>query len=131
MYGFLFFFNDTATSYSYTYLHTPSLHDALPIWRQGVGRLAGTRRRGALRGPRPQAHAQPGKRDRERGRASLCARPETGDDDALPRRVRRKRSEEHTSELQSLMRISYAVFCLKKHKTIITTTRRNTTHQDH
>src|SRR3546814_6810194 len=33
---------------------------------------------------------------------------------ALPR----LRSEEHTSELQSLMRISYAVFCLKKKKTI-------------
>src|SRR3546814_4183438 len=31
------------------------------------------------------------------------------------------RSEEHTSELQSLMRISYAVFCLKKKKTLITT----------
>src|SRR3546814_8758900 len=29
---------------------------------------------------------------------------------------RLKRSEEHTSELQSLMRISYAVFCLKKKK---------------
>src|SRR3546814_10034606 len=29
----------------------------------------------------------------------------------------RDRSEEHTSELQSLMRISYAVFCLKKKKT--------------
>src|SRR3546814_3651784 len=28
------------------------------------------------------------------------------------------RSEEHTSELQSLMRISYAVFCLKKNKTV-------------
>src|SRR3546814_2167869 len=28
-----------------------------------------------------------------------------------------KRSEEHTSELQSLMRSSYAVFCLKKHRT--------------
>src|SRR3546814_10187565 len=28
------------------------------------------------------------------------------------------RSEEHTSELQSLMRISYAVFCLKTHKSI-------------
>src|SRR3546814_7113745 len=28
--------------------------------------------------------------------------------------TRRRRSEEHTSELQSLMRISYAVFCLKK-----------------
>src|SRR3546814_6337073 len=37
------------------------------------------------------------------------------------------RSEEHTSELQSLMRISYAVFCLKKKKiqTIITCTRQN------
>src|SRR3546814_1682318 len=37
-----------------------------------------------------------------------------------PRRSRRapreNRSEEHTSELQSLMRISYAVFCLKKNK---------------
>src|SRR3546814_7033675 len=32
------------------------------------------------------------------------------------RRPRRHRSEEHTSELQSLMRISYAVFCLKKKK---------------
>src|SRR3546814_2056866 len=30
-----------------------------------------------------------------------------------------RRSEEHTSELQSLMRISYAVFCLKKKKIII------------
>src|SRR3546814_1286688 len=41
-----------------------------------------------------------------------------GDPD--PRRDRRgtgSRSEEHTSELQSLMRISYAVFCLKKKKT--------------
>src|SRR3546814_10194118 len=38
---------------------------------------------------------------------------------------RQARSEEHTSELQSLMRISYAVFCLKKKKkpiTIITRT---------
>src|SRR3546814_14389705 len=44
--------------------------------------------------------------------------------DLLPRRASRisaahviaGRSEEHTSELQSLMRISYAVFCLKKKK---------------
>src|SRR3546814_10710844 len=34
----------------------------------------------------------------------------------LGRVVDRFRSEEHTSELQSLMRISYAVFCLKKKK---------------
>src|SRR3546814_8980399 len=36
-----------------------------------------------------------------------------------------ERSEEHTSELQSLMRISYAVFCLKKKKTRVTRAERN------
>src|SRR3546814_7271505 len=35
---------------------------------------------------------------------------------ALRPRLLRERSEEHTSELQSLMRLSYAVFCLKKKK---------------
>src|SRR3546814_7548704 len=40
---------------------------------------------------------------------------ERGALDDGPRRL--PRSEEHTSELQSLMRISYAVFCLKKKKT--------------
>src|SRR3546814_6649084 len=43
-----------------------------------------------------------------------------------------RRSEEHTSELQSLMRISYAVFCLKKKKNHLThaaiTARSYTTH---
>src|SRR3546814_3028110 len=44
-----------------------------------------------------------------------------GDDDAgllveLADEMEQQRSEEHTSELQSLMRISYAVFCLKKKK---------------
>src|SRR3546814_9582705 len=34
----------------------------------------------------------------------------------VPLETRLHRSEEHTSELQSLMRISYAVFCLKKKK---------------
>src|SRR3546814_9734851 len=37
------------------------------------------------------------------------------------------RSEEHTSELQSLMRISYAVFCLKKKRNKIHITLHNTT----
>src|SRR3546814_2365488 len=37
--------------------------------------------------------------------------------DVLKKLRAAKRSEEHTSELQSLMRISYAVFCLKKKKT--------------
>src|SRR3546814_2583220 len=44
-----------------------------------------------------------------------------GDEDSdhavsFPGACSRTRSEEHTSELQSLMRISYAVFCLKKKK---------------
>src|SRR3546814_3187807 len=40
---------------------------------------------------------------------------------------RGERSEEHTSELQSLMRISYAVFCLKKK----TNTNQNTAHTEY
>src|SRR3546814_4826483 len=47
----------------------------------------------------------------ERQRFAAGARAEVGD--AL---AGLGRSEEHTSELQSLMRISYAVFCLKKKK---------------
>src|SRR3546814_3103731 len=62
----------------------------------------------------PVPEARPGTRaqhlsvpldHRARGGAALCRD-----------RRHRKRSEEHTSELQSLMRISYAVFCLKKKK---------------
>src|SRR3546814_10896371 len=49
-------------------------------------------------------------RTRQRLTAPMPFRP-------LPQRPSpRRRSEEHTSELQSLMRISYAVFCLKKKK---------------
>src|SRR3546814_5009810 len=39
-----------------------------------------------------------------------------------------RRSEEHTSELQSLMRISYAVFCLKKQRTHIDNIETHTTY---
>src|SRR3546814_7606552 len=42
-------------------------------------------------------------------------------DEKIDIRAAVNRSEEHTSELQSLMRISYAVFCLKKKTTIQTT----------
>src|SRR3546814_9690078 len=52
----------------------------------------------------------------------------------LPARVPQDphRSEEHTSELQSLMRISYAVFCLKKKKNTKTThsTAKHNTHSN-
>src|SRR3546814_10171101 len=51
--------------------------------------------------------------EREMG-ALFNGRSEIVDQNEIVRRG--QRSEEHTSELQSLMRISYAVFCLKKQK---------------
>src|SRR3546814_9086550 len=41
-------------------------------------------------------------------------RPRSGEDPAVAAYIAADRSEEHTSELQSLMRISYAIFCLIK-----------------
>src|SRR3546814_10704770 len=47
---------------------------------------------------------------------TVLVQHDAGRDQPRPRQVvgQLRRSEEHTSELQSLMRISYAVFCLKK-----------------
>src|SRR3546814_10553547 len=53
---------------------------------------------------------------RERPAILMVAGAFPSDRYALESQVRFHRSEEHTSELQSLMRISYAVFCLKKKK---------------
>src|SRR3546814_2904427 len=55
------------------------------------------------------------------------ARIATKKDISLRRFDHKTRSEEHTSELQSLMRISYAVFCLKQKKT----KHNNTTYKKH
>src|SRR3546814_1903775 len=60
------------------------------------------------RGRRPRTPARPPRPARRSG----CAPPRT----PRARCPESRRSEEHTSELQSLMRISYAVFCLKKKK---------------
>src|SRR3546814_19302408 len=108
----VFFFNDTATTEIYTYGHTLSLHDALPISMR-TGRP-------------PQAGAA--------GPLRYLARPIAFSTLALsvsdcsmnlaksgPALQASPRSEEHTSELQSLMRTSYAGFCLKKKKTTINT----------
>src|SRR3546814_3835912 len=58
--------------------------------------------------------------------------PQSGRSLQLPRAThpdrRARRSEEHTSELQSLMRISYAVFCLEKKNKIRTRNSNNTIH---
>src|SRR3546814_3547900 len=53
---------------------------------------------------------------RDRVGEGACSQPRA-EGVGSPARYTSARSEEHTSELQSLMRISYAVFCLKKKKT--------------
>src|SRR3546814_10728017 len=67
----------------------------------------------------------PGKSPGKRGDVLLARVESVRDRDAA--QALHGRSEEHTSELQSLMRISYAVFCLKKKKTPpeCTTTKHN------
>src|SRR3546814_2046262 len=55
---------------------------------------------------------QPRHRAADRGHGAAARRHGGGSGLSVPRMT--ARSEEHTSELQSLMRISYAVFCLKK-----------------
>src|SRR3546814_5767707 len=57
--------------------------------------------------------------DRATSRVTVVASTEGGMEieevaHGSPEKIVKVRSEEHTSELQSLMRISYAVFCLKK-----------------
>src|SRR3546814_18221808 len=105
------YFNGPATPKIYTDCHTLSLHDALP---SGCGHTPhpacgspatyGDRnlREGSMGPLRPAAAAD--------GLSCAGARCACGS------RLQKRRSDEHTSELQSLMRISYAVFCLKKKK---------------
>src|SRR3546814_8160287 len=69
---------------------------------------------GTDRGGRGQAHGAAGRA----GRAAGAGPGRRGIQQPAGLRAARARSEEHTSELQSLMRISYAVFCLKKKKTV-------------
>src|SRR3546814_7580702 len=61
---------------------------------------------------RPELGRPPGRRERAATASARQFQPILLAVDA----VQFRRSEEHTSELQSLMRISYAVFCLKKKK---------------
>src|SRR3546814_2425000 len=98
-----FFVDDAATTEIYTYRHTLSLHDALPIFQPPIPtyRLIVRHSCGDVSGTVQSA-------TRRRTAAASSSIVATC-----------SRSEEHTSELQSLMRTSYAVFCLKK-KIIIT-----------
>src|SRR3546814_2681766 len=65
--------------------------------------------------PSASRHCPP-TRPRVRSRSGSDSASAEGGGEAFVLMLRVPRSEEHTSELQSLMRISYAVFCLKKKK---------------
>src|SRR3546814_6959728 len=103
------------------YTHNDTLFPCTTLFRSASG---DRRRRGVVvDGGGRRDRRVPAQRQRQRG---LAAQPAAAHDqhrhEALapapdrPGPARRLRSEEHTSELQSLMSISYAVFCLKKQK---------------
>src|SRR3546814_10515176 len=76
------------------------------------------RERGSVSAGPAIANPSPRNRSNNAAEPSRRAQGDAQKSDRLLREQRCERSEEHTSELQSLMRISYAVFCLKKKKTI-------------
>src|SRR3546814_1135264 len=105
------FFKEEATTEIYTYGQTLALHDSLPIWwlTSAWGQDRRTSRRGQRTCRRPSRSGCGSPR-----RAVRAAQPH-----ARGARTRGagppadRRSEEHTSELQSLMRTSYADICLQ------------------
>src|SRR3546814_4851042 len=115
-----FFFNDTATTEIYTLLtHSfPSRRSSDVVFRPARSRHRAGRRRQLFRRHALAAGAGAFHRTRRlarhpyRRRRLLPGHHAAVAAGAAPPRA--GRSEEHTSELQSLMRISYAVFCLTK-----------------
>src|SRR3546814_1435892 len=100
--------NRTSTLFPYTTLFRSAEGRRRASWRADGPDLR--RRRRDVRGQAAQLRAEGQPQDvprRDRGDPVGTQPPGPPDD---------RRSEEHTSELQSLMRISYAVFCLKKKK---------------
>src|SRR3546814_5654458 len=93
--------------------NTP-VNDSGEAWRTRPADAAGSPRSesGEKEDPSPTLTVRPSRRSAKR---ELNSAPKRATPIEPP--SERKRSEEHTSELQSLMRISYAVFCLTKKNT--------------
>src|SRR3546814_5018791 len=112
VYQCFIFFTAPATTEIYTYVHTLSLHDALPIYvlkealENNVKKIAELELKVRLT-----------QEDARQSLAALERKLTAATQSEAAAQANAARSEEHTSELQSLMRISYAVFCLKKKKT--------------
>src|SRR3546814_13560559 len=106
------FFHVTVTTKIYSYRHKFFRHDALPISSQQVGVFVhGKCKMGTLAAT--QHFGRPGCRAawRKQHPADARRRADTQNGADVAGVLR---SVEHTSELQLLMRISYAVFCLSK-----------------
>src|SRR3546814_20669518 len=115
----MFFFYDTTSTVIHTYLLILSLHDALPICGHAFCRpCVPVQAQRLQRQDHPCCLQSAGCRELPRRppgqRAVSLRRDERRVERGLSQGWRELRSEEHTSELQSLMRISYAVFGLKK-----------------
>src|SRR3546814_4519296 len=115
---FVFFLNAMTAPGIYTYCHTLSLHAALPICSsRGSRHERDCDDAGAARRADGASHVLACRRTGRSlfragvARSAVAVRAQSADAGGHP-----VRSEEHTSELQSLMRNSYAVFCLKKKK---------------
>src|SRR3546814_10930891 len=104
-----FFLNDTST----TEIYTDTLFPYTTLFRSREHAGDPSRRVHRLRRLRAGMPAR-GHRARHRSPGQSLAGAEPG---LFRQQLAEHRSEEHTSELQSLMRISYAVFCLKKKNT--------------
>src|SRR3546814_6014413 len=115
----------TDTLFPYTTLYRSGTHGG--AGRDGDGGQRQDDRE--ARGPSPRllpADARCRRMQPSGGLQPAVRKPQRAGDASLRRHATRVvRSEEHTSELQSLMRISYAVFCLKKNKQL--TNKKNTT----
>src|SRR3546814_2794230 len=112
---------DTLFPYTTLFRSVPAQHKACREhlqYRDRLGRRGRSRRSKAL-AVRPRWLRLPSRRVGLRRERRARWRSPTGSAFGSwfgPFGVLQRRSEEHTSELQSLMRISYAVFCLKKKK---------------
>src|SRR3546814_8415729 len=100
----------TDTLFPYTTLFRSEIESAFSLLTVAMGNTKLRDHVGAPLGSRLEPDEQPIPDDKHEELRELIAWV-FGDAD---------RSEEHTSELQSLMRISYAVFCLKKKKQLVT-----------
>src|SRR3546814_1544364 len=103
-----FSFNATSTTETYTYLHTLSLHDALPISPSSIASRISCSSSPVTVASTSTAAVFCIKPQDQRAITTAPTKPMAASIQTHPR------SEEHTSELQSLMRISYADICLKK-----------------